>query len=318
LNLKEDPSLIVGFRGADDAAIYRLSDEMALVLTVDFITPIVDDAYAFGQVAAANSLSDVYAMGGKPLVALNIVCFPTKSLEVKELTRILEGARDKLEEAGVVMAGGHSIQDEELKFGLSVTGSVDPGKVIRNSTSKPGDKLILTKPLGTGVQATALKAKLLELKEEEELVLQMTTLNKQASEIMREFGAHAATDVSGFGLIGHSCEMADGSGYALSIESQKVPYITGVDRLVSLGLIPAAMYANRDFRLDMVEVNAEVPDWMINVLFDPQTSGGLLIAVAGESAAPMLEAMHKAGYERAAVIGEVVARPRHEVRVSVR
>ncbi len=310
--------MIVGFKGSDDAAVYRLSDEMALVLTVDFITPIVDDAYAFGQVAAANSLSDVYAMGGRPLAALNIVCFPSKSLEISELTRILEGARDKLEEAGVVMAGGHSVQDEELKFGLSVTGSVDPRQVVKNSTSRPGDRLLLTKPLGTGVQATAVKAKLLEPKEEESLVRQMAMLNKRASGVMLEFGAHAATDISGFGLIGHACEMADGSGYTLSIESEKVPYIKGVDRLVSLGLIPAAMYANRDFRLDMVEVNVGVPDWMINVLFDPQTSGGFLIAVAEEKAAPMLEEMQKAGYEAAAIIGEVVARPRPMSKVLVR
>ena len=288
------------------------------MLTVDFITPIVDDAYAFGQVAAANSLSDVYAMGGRPLAALNIVCFPSDRLPISELTRILEGARDKLEEAGVVMAGGHSVQDEELKFGLSVTGVIDPQKVVRNSTSRPGDKLVLTKPLGTGVQATALKAKLLDAREEAALVRQMAALNKRASEIMLEFGAHAATDVSGFGLLGHASEMADGSGYALAIDSDKVPYIKGVDRLVSLGLIPAAMYANRDFRLDSVEVNAGVPDWMVNVLFDPQTSGGLLIAIAEDKAEAMLGEMKRAGYKEAAIIGEVVGRPSPGIRVIVR
>lgn len=303
---------------ADDAAVYKLSDELALVQTLDLITPVVDDAYSFGMIAAANSLSDVYAMGGRPVTAMNIVCFPTEKLDISVLRQILEGARDKLDEAGVVMVGGHSIQDDEVKFGLSVTGVVHPRQVVTNAGARVGDRLILTKPLGSGVQSTALKAKLLDEKEAAALTRLMATLNKKASEVMLAFEAHACTDVSGFGLIGHMCEVAEASGVAVALDSGQVPYIRGVDRLVSLGLIPAAMYTNRDFRLDMVEVGAAVADWMINVLFDPQTSGGLLIAAATTKAEAMLSELRASGYEEAAIIGEVVSRPGDEIRVVIR
>jgi selenide,water dikinase len=276
--------LIVGFKEADDAAVYKLSDDLAIVQTVDLIT----------------------------------VCFPTEKLDISILRQILKGARDKLNEAGVAMVGGHSIQDDEVKFGLSVTGVVHPQQVVTNGGARVGDKIILTKPLGSGVQSTALKAKLLDDKETDILIRLMTTLNNKASKVMLAFEAHACTDISGFGLIGHICEVAKASDVAVALDSGRVPYISGVDRLVSLGLIPAAMYANRDFRLDMVEVGTDIADWMINVLFDPQTSGGLLIAAAATKASAMLGELKASGSKDAAIIGEVVKKPRDEIRIIIR
>ena len=267
------------------------------------------------MIAAANSLSDVYAMGGKPVTAMNIVCFPGETLEIGVLRQILEGSLAKLDEAGVTTIGGHSLRDEEIKFGLSVSGVIHPRKVITKAGARVGDNLLLTKPLGTGIQSTALKAGLLDEQAVDKLTEQMAALNKKASEIMLSYGAHAATDISGFGFIGHACEMAEHSGVAIELLSDRVPLINGVDKLASMGLIPAGMYANRDFRLDMVEVAASVDDWMVDILFDPQTSGGLFIAAPSEAANEMLAELKEAGCKESAIVGTVIERPRPEVRI---
>jgi len=313
LELSSDPNLIVGLKKADDAAVYRLADDLAIVQTVDFITPIVDDPYSFGMIAAANSLSDVYAMGGKPVTAMNIVCFPGDTLDIAVLKKILAGALAKLDEAGVALVGGHSVKDEEIKFGLSVTGVVHPQKIITKSDARVGDKLLLTKPLGTGILNTALKAGLLDDETLLKLTQQMATLNNKAAEIMVSLGAHACTDVSGFGLIGHACEMAENSGVALEINSKKVPYIGGVDRWAGMGLLPAGMYANREFRQDMLELAGKVASWLLDILFDPQTSGGLLISAPPEVADEMLTELKRAGHSEAAIVGTVVKRPQSKI-----
>lgn len=313
MELSSDPNLIVGLKKADDAAVYRLADDLAIVQTVDFITPIVDDPYSFGMIAAANSLSDVYAMGGKPVTAMNIVCFPGDTLDIAVLKKILAGAQAKLDEAGVALVGGHSVKDEEIKFGLSVTGVVHPQKIITKSDARVGDKLLLTKPLGTGILNTALKAGLLDDETLLKLTQQMATLNNKASEIMVSLGAHACTDVSGFGLIGHACEMAENSGVALEINSKKVPYIGGVDRWAGMGLLPAGMYANREFRQDMLELAGKVASWLLDILFDPQTSGGLLISAPPEVADEMLTELKRTGHSEAAIVGTVVKRPQSRI-----
>lgn len=278
----------------------------------------MDDPYSFGMVAAANSLSDVYAMGGRPLTAMNIVGFPSEALDIGVLQKILEGALRKLDEAGVAMVGGHSVKDEEIKFGLAVTGVVHPRKVITSAGARVGDKLILTKPLGTGIQSTALKAGLLDDEAAARLTRQMAALNRKASEVMLSSGVNACTDISGFGFIGHACQMAEASGVAIELNSLKVPFIDGVDRLASQGLIPAGMYANKDFRLEMVEVEGDVVDWLMDILFDPQTSGGLLIAAPAKTAGAMLTELKKAGIKEAALVGTVVERPRPETRIILR
>ena len=299
--------MIVGLEKADDAGVFRLRKDLAIVQTVDLITPIVDDPVSFGMIAAANSLSDIYAMGARPVTAMNIVCFPSDTMDIEILRQILAGAVAKLDEAGVAMVGGHSVKDEEIKFGLSVSGVVHPEKVVTKSNAKVGDKLILTKPLGTGIMNTALKAGLLD---DESLALvtkQMTALNDKASQIMVSLGASAATDVTGFGLLGHACEMAENSGVAIEIYSEKVPLIPGIEKLAAMGLLPAGLYANREFRESLVQLEATLPTWLMDAFFDPQTSGGLLIASPPQVAGEMLARIKKAGDKEAAIIGTVVA-----------
>ena len=305
--------MIVGLEKADDAGVFRLREDLAIVQTVDLITPIVDDPVSFGMIAAANSLSDIYAMGARPLTAMNIVCFPSDTMDIEILRQILAGAVAKLDEAGVAMIGGHSVKDEEIKFGLSVSGVVHPEKVVTKSNAKAGDKLILTKPLGTGIMNTALKAGLLD---DESLALvtkQMTTLNDKASQIMVSLGASAATDVTGFGLLGHACEMAENSGVAIEIDSEKVPLIPGIEKLAAMGLLPAGLYANREFRESTVQLEATLPTWLMDALYDPQTSGGLLIASPPKVAGEMLARIKKAGDKEAAIIGTVVAEQKNRI-----
>jgi selenide,water dikinase len=304
--VKGDSNLIVGLKDADDAGVYRLNDGLAIIQTVDFITPVVDDPYDFGRIAAANSLSDVWAMGGRPVTAMNIVCFPRDKLEIEVLKKILSGALACLEKAGAVMIGGHSIKDDELKFGLSVTGVIHPDKVITKSGAKAGDRLILTKPLGTGILNTALKANLLDDKAKKNLVEQMAQLNKEASEVMVSLGARACTDVTGFGLMGHACEMAEKSSVSIKIIAESIPLMEDVAKWADAGMIPAGLHSNRDFRVNMVEVSDSLPRWMGDIIYDPQTSGGLLIAVPEKLADEMLAEIKKAGYSRAAIIGEVI------------
>jgi len=301
---------------AEDASVYKLTDELAIVQTIDFFTPIVDDPYSFGQIAAANAMSDVYAMGGKPLTAMNVVCFPVKTMDISILKEILAGGVDKVHEAGAILVGGHSIEDEELKYGLSITGVIHPAKVVLNTGAKAGDRLILTKPLGTGIISTALKGKMTDEATVTKATKSMVTLNRKASELMQEIGVHAGTDVTGFGLLGHACEMIEGTDVGMLIHSAAVPFFPETKELAEMGMIPGGLHRNREFRLNMVEINKEVPDYLNDILFDPQTSGGLLISVSEEKTPVLLERMHQEGITEAAIIGEVVAEPKGRIIVN--
>ncbi|KKB33776.1 selenide, water dikinase SelD [Bacillus thermotolerans] len=299
-----NPNLLVGLDTSDDAGVYRLTDELAMVQTVDFFTPIVDDPYSFGQVAAANAISDIYAMGGTPLTALNIVAFPISTLDKQILTDILRGAGDKLKEAGVTLVGGHSIDDKEPKFGLAVTGTVHPDKVRTNAGAKPGDKLLLTKPIGVGISTTAIKRDLLTEEEVERVTQVMATLNKTASEIMAPYNVHACTDVTGFGLLGHASEMAKGSRTGLTVYHDQVPMLPRVRELAETGAVPGGTknnFAHLQGDVTFPEAMDQIDQW---ILCDAVTSGGLLIAVAGEEADDLLANLQKAGVQ-AAIIGEV-------------
>lgn len=309
---QDDPNLIVGLDRADDAGVYKLSSELAIVQTVDFITAIVDEPYTFGMIAAANSLSDVYAMGAKPLTAMNIVAFPSDTMDISVLSRILEGSLVKLNEAGVVLVGGHSVRDDELRFGLCVTGIIHPDRVVTKSAAKVGDKLILTKPLGTGILATALKAGMLPANVKARLTEQMARLNNKAAEAMVAIGVNACTDITGFGLIGHACEMAENSGVSIEISGDKVPFIPETLEFARMGLVPEAMYANREFRICMVE-EGKVAQELLSVLYDPQTSGGLLISVPSEKAKKLLACIKQAGDSQAAIVGQVVDKPKSQI-----
>ena len=315
MQLVPDPNLIVGMERAEDAGVYKLSDDLAVIQTLDFFTPIVDDPYTFGQVAAANALSDVYAMGGKPLTAMNIVCFPVKTMDMSILREILTGGLAKLHEAGVTLVGGHSVEDKELKYGLSITGVAHPQKVILNTGARVGDRLILTKQLGTGIINTALKGGVADEVAVSKAVKCMVTLNGKASELMLTVDVHACTDVTGFGLLGHACEMIEGTDVGMVIYSSQVPFFPEVKELSEMGMIPGGLHRNREFRISMVEISPEIPLFMVDVLFDPQTSGGLLISVPGAEAEPLLDRMHKEGIEEAAIIGEVVAEPKGRIVV---
>lgn len=302
---ERDPNLIVGLDTSDDAGVYRLTDELALVQTVDFFTPIVDDPYAFGQVAAANALSDIYAMGGKPLTVLNIVAFPIKKLDKSVLADILRGAADKVKEAGATLVGGHSIDDNEPKFGLAVTGLVHPDKAKTNAGAKPGDKLILTKPIGVGIMTTSIKKDALSEQEVAMVTKVMTTLNKTAAEIMEPYDVHGCTDVTGFGLLGHASEMAKGSGVGLRIGKAQVPVLPRVRELAEAGFVPGGTknnYAHLEGSVIFPETMDQIDQW---ILCDAVTSGGLLIAVSGDRAEALHGELVAAGVE-AAIIGEAV------------
>jgi selenide,water dikinase len=305
----------VGLERADDAGVYRLADDLAIVQTVDFFTPVVDDPYTFGQIAVANALSDVYAMGGRPLTAMNIVCFPSKTLDISVLRDILRGGIDKLHEAGVVLVGGHSVDDVELKYGLSVTGTVHPAKVLTKGGAKPGDQLVLTKPIGTGIINTAVKGGMAGERAAETVARSMATLNKAASEAMLEVGVNACTDITGFGLLGHACEMIQDGQIGLKIRSVSVPIFPETIALARMGMIPGGTYRNKDFRSGMVDLLAGVGDVMLDILFDPQTSGGLLISVGADKTGLLLTGLKEAGVPDAAVIGDVVSRPARRIVV---
>ena len=312
---QHDPNVLVGFDKADDAGVYKISPEQALVQTVDFFTPIVDDPHTFGQIAATNSLSDVYAMGGRPLSALAIVCFPEKG-DLEILEQILAGGLSKMMEAGCAVIGGHSVRDPEIKFGYSVTGMIHPERVWTNSGAKPGDKLILTKPLGTGVISTAIKKG--EAKQEwiEAATKSMTTLNLKAARIAAgdRFVVHAATDITGFGLIGHSREMAAGSEVSLHIESSRVEALPGALECIRAKFIPGGLNANRDFAECMVEYGEGVSEERRSLLFDPQTAGGLLLSVSPEHTPALIAELRQAGVA-ANEIGEVLPQAKPLIRV---
>ena len=289
----------------DDAGVYRLNDDLAVVQTVDFIAPVVDDPHSFGMIAAANALSDVYAMGGKPVTAMNVVCFPSEKMDISILAQILNGALAKLTEADVTLVGGHSVNNVELKYGLSVTGIINPQKIITNSGAKAGDKLILTKPLGIGIISTAIKAGLVDNNTEIRLIKQMAQLNREAADIMVSLGVNACTDITGFGLIGHACNIAENSGISIELFTDKIPLIDEVLQFARMGLIPRGAYSNQEYYAGRVEKN-NTNEELMNVFYDPQTSGGLLIAVPPQRADEMLNRIRKAGYSKAAIVGRVL------------
>jgi selenide,water dikinase len=301
---------------AEDAGVYRLRDDLAIIQTVDFFTPIVDDPYTFGRIAVTNALSDIYAMGGRPVTAMNIVCFPIRTMDVKILREILRGGLDQMREAGVLLIGGHSVEDNEPKYGLSVTGVIHPDKILFNNGAKAGDYLILTKPLGTGIVSTALKGGLAEAALVARSVACMTTLNRKAAELMAETTEiHACTDVTGFGFLGHALEMAEGSGIGMRIRAAEVPYFEGIRPFVEEGLVPGGLIRNRKFREKQLDVSPDCPEWLIDILFDPQTAGGLLISLPPDAAEGLLRGMHAAGIDEAAIVGEVIPAPKGIIRV---
>lgn len=291
-----------------------MTDDIAIVQTLDFFTPIADDPYIFGQIAVANALSDVYAMGGKPLVAMNIVCFPIKKLDISVLQKILEGGLKKMEEAEVTLVGGHSVEDPELKYGLSVTGVVHPDRVITNRDAKIGDLVILTKPIGTGIINTALKGKVVSPDIVDRVIQSMVTLNRIPSGIMQEIGVNACTDVTGFGLLGHACEMiVEEERVGMVFYVDKIPLFPETESLAKMGIVPAGAYRNKMFRAGFIEKRRETPDWMMDILFDPQTSGGLLICVPSKKVDEMLSKLRKSGIEDASIIGEIVKNPKGKI-----
>ena len=303
-----DPDLIVGPGTSDDAGVYRIGEGCALVETADIITPLVDDPFTFGRIAAANALSDVYAMGGRPVTAMNLAFFPACALPGDVLREILAGGGAALREAGCCLVGGHTVEDDELKYGLAVTGLVDPDRVVRNSTARPGDRLILTKPVGSGIITTAIKGEMCPPEAEAEMVRWLTLLNDRAAALMLRCGASAATDVTGFGLAGHALEMARGAGVTLRIATERVPLFPAVRDLIADGLVPAGCYRNRDHCAP--HVAGDAADDRFLPLFDPQTSGGLLVALAPERAGEFLRlAAHEGLF--AVEIGEVCSSTRH-------
>lgn len=312
---QHDPNVLVGFENADDAGVYKISAELALVQTVDFFTPIVDDPYLFGQIAAVNALSDVYAMGGRPVSALAIVCFPEKG-DLDVLERILAGGLSKMQEAGCVVLGGHSIRDEEIKFGYAVTGAVHPERVFANNGARAGDRLLLTKALGTGVISTAIKRQKAEPAWVDASIASMTTLNRAAAEVITQSGlaVHTMTDVTGFGLIGHARELAKASNVALRITAARVPLLPGALECVRAGFVPGGLQANREFAECMVEYAPSVSEERKTMLYDPQTAGGLLISVAAPDATRLARALNDAGVP-AVEIGEVLPPQKPLIRV---
>jgi selenide,water dikinase len=300
--------LLTGLEHAEDAGVYKLSADLALVQTVDFFTPTVDDPFTFGQIAATNALNDVYAMGGKPLTAMNIVCFPIKTMDKSVLREVLRGGLYKMREAGVLLIGGHSVEDNEIKYGLSVTGVIHPDKVLFNRGAKAGDSLILTKPLGTGIISTAIKAEEASSEIVTKAISCMTQLNKKTSEMMIAAGdIHACTDITGFGFLGHACEMIEGSDVGMNIHSAAVPIFTGLQELVETGFVPGGLYRNKNFRISQIETADTCPAWLLDVFFDPQTAGGLFFSLPRKKAQNLVEKMRRSGIGDAAVVGEVVA-----------
>ncbi len=308
LDLPSHPDLLVGISTGDDAGVFRLRDDLAIVSTVDFFTPVVDDPYTYGQISAANALSDVYAMGGRPISALNIVCWPQSGLPGEMLSEILRGGSDKAREAGAIVVGGHSVADEEVKFGMAVTGVIDPRRIVRNVGARPGDVLLLSKALGTGILMTAFKRDALAPEHYNAAVNSMKQLNAEAAAVMLRHDVHAATDITGFGLMGHAFKMADGSGVTIVFEESDLPLLQGVLENIRAGMIPGGGKRNREYYGPHVKISDEISDEMITLAFDPQTSGGILAAVAESESIAMLAELHKAGCADAAIVGRVEER----------
>lgn len=299
-----NPALLVGYESSDDACVYKVNDTTALIQTVDFFTPIVDDPYTFGQIAAANALSDVYAMGGKPTLAMNLLCVPN-CLSLKTVRKILEGGHDKAVEAGCIIAGGHTIQDNEPKYGLCVAGFVHPDKILKNIGAQPGDVLVLTKPLGSGIISTGAKADLVDEKDLTAAYRHMATLNKAAAEAMDGIeNIHACTDVTGFGLLGHAFEMAEGSGVTIRLHTAALPLMKGARDLADMGIIPSGAYRNMDYVKPALSVEPTAKQSLVDICADPQTSGGLLIALPPKEAAVLLSRLANV-CPWSALVGEV-------------
>ena len=311
-----DPNLLVGISTGDDAAVYRMDDETAIISTVDFFPPIVDDPFIFGEIAAANALSDVYAMGGKPIIALNIVGFPV-DLPHDILGKILQGGAAKAEEAGVLIVGGHTVDDAEPKYGMAVTGVVEPGKQVTNAGACPGDVLVLTKPIGTGIITTAGKQERVSADTLDAAVAVMSELNRAASEAMMSVGAHACVDITGFGLLGHLRLIAQGSAVSARVSVGAIPVIEGVTELLDEGIAPGGTHRNLESLDGVVDWHADITEQTRILLADAQTSGGLLIAVAPEKLDALLDALANAGVQTRAVIGEVMAQDAQAAAISV-
>jgi len=310
-----DPAVLVGTETCDDAAVYRLADGTLLVQTVDFFAPIVNDPFVYGQIAAANAISDVYAMGGRPLSGLNLLSFPPADVSPELIAEILRGGAEKAGQAGMTIVGGHTLQDHQIKYGLAVTGVVTPAELVTNRGARQGDVLVLTKPLGTGILATAIKADALPDELLGPLYETMTRLNRWACEAMTAVGVHAATDVTGFGLMGHACQMAQASGVTFRIEAGQVPILPGAQDLVAQGMLTGAGAANRAYLVDQARIGPGVDADLQDVLFDPQTNGGLLLAVPPENTPRLLDRLHEAGDTAACRIGQVLARQAEAVLV---
>jgi selenide,water dikinase len=306
----------VGLDRADDAGVYRVTDDLALIQTVDFFTPIVDDPYEFGQIAAANALSDVYAMGGIPKTAMNLVAFPIKEMDISILREVLRGGLDKMKEADVVLVGGHSVEDKELKYGLSVTGFIHPDRILTKKSLQAGDALILTKPLGTGIINTAIKGALASSEIIDRVTRQMAELNRIPAEVMSSYSVHACTDITGFGLLGHLTEMVQGSGCGVRLDAKRIPVLPETVDCASMGLVPAGAYRNREFYEPLVRFAPSVDGISQDIFFDPQTSGGLLICIDASEAGAFLSALKERGVQDAAAIGEVIPGPPEEILVS--
>ena len=315
MNFPTDSNLIVGMERADDAGVYKITDDLAIVQTVDFFTPIVDDPYWFGQIAAANALSDIYAMGGTPKTAMNLVAFPVKDMDISILRQIIQGGVDKMNEAGVVLVGGHSVEDKELKYGLSVTGFIRPDRVLTKKNLQMGDCLILTKPLGTGIINTAIKGGLASKEIIDTVTQLMATLNSDAAEVMQDYPVHACTDITGFGLLGHIVEMVKDSGLGIRIHAESIPILPETLNYAGMGLMPAGAYKNREFYELFVKMAPTVGRLVQDVLYDPQTSGGLLICLDRDNADGLLQSLKEKGVHGAAMIGEVVSDPKEKIIV---
>ena len=309
----ENPNVLVGYDKADDAGVYRLTDDLAMVQTVDFFTPVVDDPYTFGQIAAANALSDIYAMGGKPVSALCVMAYPLDG-DTDVLEQIMRGGLDKMNEAGCAIIGGHSVADPEIKFGYAVTGTISPARILTNAAARPGDSLILTKRLGTGVITTALKRGTAAEADVAGAIESMRTLNRRASEIALRFRTHAITDITGFGLMGHGREMALASGVTLEIDSFSLDFLPGALEAAKAGNIPGGLVRNREFASSCVEIQAKLSPEQEALLYDPQTSGGLLIAVDASDSRPLIVVLRDTG-THASLIGRVEIGPKPPIRV---
>lgn len=305
--------MLVGIETRDDAGIYKLTDDIAIIQTVDFFTPMVDDPFVFGQIAATNAINDIYAMGGKPLLAMNIVCYP-QCADMNILKQILAGGLEKIKEAGAYLVGGHTVDDNEPKYGLSMSGLVHPDKILGNSGARPGDLLFLTKPLGSGVVSTAIKAEMASQEAYNEAIKWMSTLNKEASEAVQTTGVNALTDVTGFGLMGHLFEMASGSNVEVEIYARKVPFMTGTMDYANMGLIPGGAYTNRDYLADKAVCDEDVDETLRDLLFSPETAGGLLISVPEDRADKLQAEMKKRGCQ-SVMIGRVVNEKFSPIRI---